>query len=76
MQGKKTHAQQKRMFEHKPDMPDSRRQAAAPPPAEERRTSGQTDPRFRKTEHAVSRGGLNQEDRRHNKPDPGKQKGT
>ena len=77
MQGKKTHEQQKRMFERKPDMPDPRREEQAPPPpTEERRTSGQTDPRFRKTEHAVSRGGLNQEDRRHNKPDPQKQKGT
>lgn len=74
MQGKKTHEQQKRMFEHKPDMPDPRRREAAPPPAEERRTSGETDPRFRKTEFPVSRGGLNQEDRRHNKPDPRKQK--
>jgi hypothetical protein len=76
MQGKKTHEQQKRMFEKKPDMPDPRRTGSAPPPTDERRTSGQTDPNFRKTEHAISRGGLNQEDRRHNKPDPDKQKGS
>jgi hypothetical protein len=70
MQGKKTHEQQKRMYEHKPDMPDPRREEAAPPAQTERRTGGQSDPRFRKTEHRISRGGLNQEDRRHNKPAP------
>jgi hypothetical protein len=72
MQGKKTHEQQKRMFERKPDISPE----ASPPPTEERRTGGKTDPRFRETEFPISRGGLNQEDRRHNKPGPEEQEGA
>lgn len=66
MQAKKTHEQQLRMLERKPDVPDARRMEAE---------RGQVAGKAARTPHrdgrqatfAVSRGGLNQESRDHNK---------
>ncbi|MBR0706862.1 hypothetical protein [Bradyrhizobium liaoningense] len=61
MQGKKTHEQQVRILERKPDLPDAREldQALVTKPGE-----------TRQNESPVSRGGLNQESdhNKHNNP--------
>lgn len=67
MQARKTHEQQLRILQRKPDVPDRRQMDAA---LAEHETSDQPRrPRTgaRESEYAVSRGGLNQEDRQHNK---------
>jgi hypothetical protein len=67
MQGKKTHEQQLRIYERKPDMPDARRDT----PAERVHAP---DKAKREREFAVSRGGVNQESD-HNKHNDGGQAG-
>jgi len=70
MQGKKTHEQQVRILERKPDVPDARRTK------DDVNRSGRDDtlhtPRrsVRQSEWPVSRGGLNQESdhNKHNNP--------
>src|SRR5262245_367178 len=67
LQGRKTHEQQLRMLERKPDVADERQIA------QDRRDGGARLPRHpeaRQSEFAVSRGGLNQESHhnKHNKP--------
>ncbi|MBR0813507.1 MULTISPECIES: hypothetical protein [Bradyrhizobium] len=61
MQGRKTHEQQVRILERKPDTPDGqeldRAAGRSPPDAGIRRTQ----PEARQSEFPVSRGGLNQE---------------
>jgi hypothetical protein len=67
-QGRKTHEQQIRTFERKPDVPDRRQTEAA---MQESGVEGRAhfSPRqdIRPTEFPVSRTGLNQESRDHNK---------
>ncbi|HYD86866.1 MAG TPA: hypothetical protein VEA80_05285 [Vitreimonas sp.] len=68
-QGSKTVEQRKRMLERKDDMP--RRDAdgnIADDDAD--RDAQQFDDEARHSEFPISRGGMNQEDRRHNKPHP------
>jgi hypothetical protein len=55
VQGPKTHEQQLRILERKPDMPDPRRKAPPTPPR------GVRNPEARQSEFPVSRGGMNQE---------------
>ena len=55
MQGPKTHEQQLRILENKPDMPDAR--TATPPPP----TPMVRNPDARQSEFPVSRHGMNQE---------------
>ncbi|MFC5066397.1 hypothetical protein [Flaviflagellibacter deserti] len=76
MQGGKTHEQQLRTLERKDDMPDERRLA------DERQQVGRDAPMprpndgdARQSEFAVSRGGVNQESRDHNKHNRGGQEG-
>ncbi|WP_291699587.1 hypothetical protein [Bradyrhizobium sp.] len=71
LQGRKTHEQQLRMLERKPDVPDERQ--IAEEIARDRRDGGARlprNPKARQSEFPVSRGGLNQESRhnKHNKP--------
>lgn len=71
LQGRKTHEQQLRMLERKPDVQDERQ--IAEELARNRRDGGARLPRHpeaRQSEFPVSRGGLNQESRhnKHNKP--------
>ena len=68
MQGKKTHEQQVRTYERKPDMPDSRLRR---PPQERSHTPAKGE---RQSEFAVSRGGVNQESD-HNKHNESGQSG-
>lgn len=70
MAGRKTHEQRIRTFEKKPGIDDP----AVPEEAGPVRGGG-VEAKFRKTEHRISRGGLNQEDRRHNKPAPEREGG-
>lgn len=60
MQARKTHEQQLRMLERKPDVPDGRRMEAGAATHTLRREG-------RQSAFPVSRGGLNQESRDHNK---------
>lgn len=71
MQGRKTHEQQLRTLERKSDVPDRRQtEAAQQDGSGDRSRTARQD--VRPTEFPVSRGGLNQEDRDHNKHhDPG-----
>jgi hypothetical protein len=65
-QGRKTHEQQMRILERKADLPDARRLDDALPRAG--RSGGRAIRRdARQSEFPVSRGGMNQEDRSHNK---------
>ncbi|TAI63969.1 hypothetical protein CWO89_21455 [Bradyrhizobium sp. Leo170] len=71
MQGKKTHEQQLRMLERKPDVPDARN-------VEQRgarivEDAGARHPKqdARQSEFPVSRGGLNQESHHNKHNDPG-----
>jgi hypothetical protein len=57
MQGKKTHEQQLRTLERKPDYPDSGRTDAA----DKDQQRHQPDTQARESEFPVSRGGLHQE---------------
>ena len=71
-QGRKTHEQQIRTLERKPDMPDARQTAAEKKSIAEDAHAHPVKRRARQSEFPVSRGGLNQEDRNHNKHnDPG-----
>jgi len=65
MQGKKTHEQQVRIYERKPDMPNRR---LRPPPPERAHTPNKG---VRKSEFAVSRAGVNQESDHNKHNDPG-----
>ena len=62
MQGNKTHEQQLRILEKKDDVPKPGDPNTPPAPAVK-----QADPGERESEFPVSRGGLNQESRDHNK---------
>ncbi|WP_407183909.1 hypothetical protein [Bradyrhizobium centrosematis] len=74
MQGKKTHEQQVRILERKPDLPDAREleQAAGHNPQDTR--VHRANPEARHSEFPVSRGGLNQESD-HNKHNDSGQSG-
>jgi len=67
MQGKKTHEQQVRMYERKPDIPDARRH---PPPPELTKIPDKDE---RQSEFTVSRSGMNQESDHNKHNDPGQQ---
>lgn len=67
-QGSKTTEQHKRTLEQKPDMP--RTDADGQIADGEDRNPSTLDRSKRQSEFPVSRGGMNQEDRRHNKPAP------
>ncbi|WP_439404636.1 hypothetical protein ACNJX9_24750 [Bradyrhizobium sp. DASA03076] len=71
MQGKKTHEQQVRIFERKPDVPDAREleQAIGHNPQDTR--VHRVNPEARHSEFPVSRGGLNQESDHNKHNDPG-----
>jgi len=70
LQGKKTHEQQLRMLERKPDVPDQRQIEAAlsRPPQDDRAHLPRQN--VRDSEFAISRGGMNQESEhnKHNRP--------
>ena len=68
MQGPKTHEQQLRILEKKPDMPDARQNAPAPT------SHAVRHPEARQSEFPVSHGGMNQESD-HNKHNDGGQLG-
>lgn len=61
MQGKKTHEQQVRILERKPDIPDARELDQALGRKVEDSAVRRTQPEARHSEFPVSRGGLNQE---------------
>ena len=63
MQGNKTHEQQLRILERKPDRPDGNRTMGRP----EGGVTPPVNPQARDSEFPVSRGGLHQESRDHNK---------
>ncbi|MHB0767150.1 hypothetical protein [Bradyrhizobium sp. 5.13L] len=71
MQGKKTHEQQVRILERKPDVPDAREleQATGHNPQDTR--VHRANPAARHSEFPVSRGGLNQESDHNKHNDPG-----
>ena len=66
MQAKKTHEQQLRMLERKAEVPDARRTEAALPHAADDAAHPTKRP-GREAEFPVSRSGMNQESRNHNK---------
>jgi len=70
MQGNKTHEQQLRILERKPDVPDARQMEAAQhrPPADDRAHIAKSG--VRESEFPVSRSGMNQESdhNKHNEP--------
>lgn len=75
MVGRKTHEQQLRTLERKPDIPDGRQMEAeirSGGSGERHREAAATP---RPTEHPVSHTGMNQEDRDHNKHNRGGQQG-
>lgn len=61
MQGKKTHEQQVRILERKPDVPDGRELDQASGRNVENIAVHRPHPEARRSEFPVSRGGLNQE---------------
>ena len=63
MQGKKTHEQFERNLEHKSDVPKPGEVDRHP---EQSHSRAPRDKDARDSEHAVSRHGMNQEDRQHN----------
>ncbi|OCK60112.1 hypothetical protein LMTR3_17500 [Bradyrhizobium sp. LMTR 3] len=69
MQGKKTHEQQMRILERKPDVPDARQMEGI---AQTQHAGGAKTAKreARQSEFPVSRGGLNQESQhnKHNRP--------
>jgi hypothetical protein len=74
MAGKKTHEQQLRTLERKPDVPDLRRTEAELDHAGEDEQPHRPNRDARESEFAVSRGGFNQESH-HNKRDGSGQAG-
>jgi len=66
MQGPKTHEQQVRILENKPDMPDGRNHSNPAP-----RAPAMKHPQARQSEFPVSRGGMNQESDHNKHNDPG-----
>jgi hypothetical protein len=75
MQGKKTHEQQLRTLERKPDVPDARQTEAELQDAGQDDKVHRPDKSARESEFPVSRGGVHQEDRDHNKHNHGGQSG-
>lgn len=71
MQGKKTHEQQVRILERKPDVPDARELDRALGRNVEDTAVRRAQPEARRSEHPVSRGGLNQESDHNKHNDPG-----
>jgi len=67
LQGKKTHEQQLRTLERKPDVPDQRQMEVAMERTGQDSTAHFPKRDVRRSEFPVSRGGLNQESRDHNK---------
>jgi hypothetical protein len=74
MQGKKTHEQQVRILERKPDVPDARELERALGHNPENTAVHRARPEARQSEFPVSRGGLNQESD-HNKHNDAGQSG-
>lgn len=70
MQGKKTHEQQMRILERKPDVPDARELDRALGNVEDTAIH-RAQPEARHGEYPVSRGGLNQESDHNRHNDPG-----
>lgn len=71
MQGKKTHEQQVRILERKPDVPDARELEQAVGHNRRDTPFHRANPEARQSEFAVSRGGLNQESDHNKHNDPG-----
>jgi hypothetical protein len=67
MQGKKTHEQHIRTLEGKSDVPDARQMEAERDRVGKDDRAHRPDRNARDSEYPVSRGGLNQESRDHNK---------
>ena len=70
MQGPKTHEQQLRIFENKPDVPD-RRQAEMALERSEDNSRLQRRPTVRESEFPVGRSGMNQQSDHNKHNDPG-----
>jgi hypothetical protein len=74
MAGRKTHEQQLRTFERKPDVPDARRTDDELQHINDVATGGhEPDRSARQSEFAVSRGGMNQESTHNKHNHPGQQ---
>jgi hypothetical protein len=73
-QGKKTNEQMLRTLERKPDVPDARRDAAFQG-AGEKRPAKSPKHAARQSEFPISRGGMHQESRDHNKHNDPRQSG-
>lgn len=71
MQGKKTHEQQMRILERKPDVPDARELEQAVGHNRRDAPVHRANRDARQSEFAVSRGGLNQESDHNKHNDPG-----
>ncbi|PJG55350.1 hypothetical protein CVM73_09800 [Bradyrhizobium forestalis] len=71
MQGKKTHEQQMRILERKPDVPDARELEQAAGHNLREASVHRANPEARQSEFPVSRGGLNQESDHNKHNDPG-----
>jgi hypothetical protein len=71
MQGKKTHEQQVRILERKPDVPDARELDRALGRNAEDAANHRAQSMARQSEFPVSRGGLNQESDHNKNNDPG-----
>ena len=71
MQGKKTHEQQLRTLERKPDVPDARRTEAELETAGQDARARTADKGARDSAFPVSRGGVNQESDHNKHNDPG-----
>lgn len=71
LQGKKTHEQQMRMLERKPDFPDARKAEQGGAPMVEDAGARRPKHDARQSEFPVSRGGLNQESQHNKHNDPG-----
>jgi hypothetical protein len=67
MQGRKTHEQQTRMVQKMPDVPDARRIAQELSNASRSAPRPPVDAGARQSEFPLSRGGMSQESRDHNK---------
>ena len=72
MQGPKTHEQQLRILENKPDVPDRRQADMALEQAAENKTNLQHKPAARESEFPVSWRGMNQESDHNKHNDPGR----
>jgi hypothetical protein len=71
MQGKKTHEQQVRILERKPDVPDIRQMEESMKAAGRDDTVHKSKEGVRQSEWPVSRGGMNQESDHNKHNDPG-----